>query len=85
MQMTIPPDELTPIVRQIVEAVLDELKEPRIALNEDDAAAAIGVEKHVLRDARLRREIVASRVGRTHVYKRSDLEKFLKERQRNGD
>lgn len=51
--------------------------EDRIGLTEAEAAAAIGVRRHVLRDCRLRGEIFGRKVGRGHVYSRDELFNFL--------
>lgn len=42
-----------------------------------EAAAAIGVRPHVLRDARLRGQIQGRKVGKKTVYARDELLKFL--------
>ena len=49
----------------------------RLAYTEAEAASLVGVERHVLRDARLRHEIEASRVGKRIVYTRDELLRFL--------
>lgn len=52
-------------------------QQSRIGLTEAEAAAAIGVRNHVLRDCRLRGEIFGRKVGRGHVYSRDELFNFL--------
>ena len=44
--------------------------EKRLGFTEPEAAAAIGVRSHVLRDARLRGNIPARRVGKRYIYSR---------------
>src|ERR1700733_3747753 len=67
------------LLRELIEEVLREtfsvLDWPagRIALDEDEAAQACGVRKHVLRDLRLSGAIKAQKIGRKFVYTRSDL------------
>jgi hypothetical protein len=75
---------LKPLIALIVQETLDQLESDRakvgdkqLALEEAAAAASIGVARHVLRDARLRGEIAASRIGKRAVYSRKDLIEFL--------
>jgi rRNA-processing protein FCF1 len=81
--MTIPGNELRPLIEQVVTETLDRLEaervrlSSRIAYTEGEAASLIGVARHVLRDARLRHEIEASRVGKRIVYTRDELLRFL--------
>ncbi|WP_428303702.1 helix-turn-helix domain-containing protein [Lacipirellula sp.] len=49
----------------------------RLAYSEPQAASALGVKSHVLRDARLRGEIKATKVGGRHAYMRDDLVNYL--------
>jgi hypothetical protein len=88
MKLDLQPDDLRPIVA----AVMDEwqaradkqraiLADDRLAFEEQEAARLLGVSRHVLRDARLRKEIAGSRVGKKVVYQRSALVKFLKDRE----
>jgi hypothetical protein len=75
--------ELEPVIRAAVVAVLDELRANeatlgnRLAYPEAEAAALLGIPRHVLRDARLRGEIVGRTVGRKILYSRDALLKFL--------
>jgi hypothetical protein len=48
-----------------------------LGYTEGEAAAMIGVARHVLRDCRLRGEITARRVGKRFVYSRSTILRFL--------
>jgi len=52
----------------------------RLAFTEPEAAALLGVQRHVLRDLRLNDEIAASRVGRRIVYEVEELRKFLRKK-----
>ncbi len=81
MQLMLTPEDLAPIIEQAVSAVLDRFGDPeRIAYPEPEAAKLFGVQSHVLRDARLRREIVASKIGRSFSYARADLVKWFESR-----
>jgi hypothetical protein len=80
--------ELAPVIREVVQATIDELKSnsgllgatDRIALTEEEAAQAIGVQRFRLRDARLRGEVVGRKVGRIVCYERGELVRFLTEK-----
>lgn len=50
----------------------------RVALEEREAAQCIGVQQHVLRDARLRCKLPHTRVGRTVTYTAQQLSTALK-------
>jgi hypothetical protein len=81
--------ELKPVIRQVVQNTIDELRaessllgsSDRIALTEEEAAAAIGVQRFRLRDARLRGEVHGRKVGRIVVYERGELIRYLTERE----
>jgi hypothetical protein len=88
MMLSLTPDDLRPIVV----AVLDEwqarvdrersvLPDDRLAIEEGEASRLLGIPRHVLRDCRLRKEIVGSRVGKKIVYQRRELLRFLKDRE----
>lgn len=83
MRLEIDNADLQQVVKQVVERVifrLDELQlsdSKRLAYTEPEAAAALGIKRHVLRDARLRGEIQASRTGRRILYAKSSLIEFL--------
>jgi excisionase family DNA binding protein len=49
----------------------------RLAYPEAEAAALLGVQRHTLRDCRLRGEIAARRVGKRWVYSRDTLVRWL--------
>lgn len=76
-------DTLFPIIRAAVRATLAEIEAAerklgdRLGYTEVEAAAQLGVARHVLRDCRLRGEIVGRVVGRKILYSRETLLKFL--------
>lgn len=72
-------------IQQIVSAVVSELRgqsilqdASRVGYTEVQAAEALGLPRYVLRDARLRGEISASKVGKKYVYSREALVNLLK-------
>lgn len=75
--------ELRPLIAAIVAETIDQRQAVeaqlgnRLGFTEGEAAAALGVKAHVLRDCRLRGEISARRVGARYVYTRSSLLQFL--------
>lgn len=85
-------DSLRPLVEAVVAQTLaveaearDRLNgsvtdEDRIAFTEAEAASALGLAKHHLRDARLRGEIEAAPVGKQMLYLKGDLLAWLKGR-----
>lgn len=50
----------------------------RLAYREPAAAALLDVPVHRLRDARLRGEIVASKLGKSYLYQREELLDYLR-------
>jgi excisionase family DNA binding protein len=77
--------ELRPVITAVVEQVLEhvhqrecKLENGRLAYNEAEAAALLGIARHVLRDARLKGEIQGSRIGRKVLYSRDELVAFLR-------
>ena len=78
--------ELRPLIDAIVSSTVDRLESQaaklgeKLAYLEPDAAGLIGVESYVLRDARLRGEIVGCRIGKKVCYQRGELLKFLQNR-----
>lgn len=82
MQFSMDPADLRPIVQSVVVEVLAEIaKHPvspeRLAYCEPEAAAMLGLKSHQLRDARLRGEITATRVGARIGYTREELLAYL--------
>lgn len=85
MQFSLDPTDLQPIVRSVVAEVLAQtapLQSDRLAYPEPEAAALLGIRAHQLRDARLRGEIVSTKVGGRIGYERTELLAYLA-RQRN--
>ena len=66
---------LSNLVREVVNATVAELGWPqdRVALTEQEAAAACGVGRHVLRDLRLAGRLEGTKLGRRVVYTRGQL------------
>ena len=84
MQVTFAEDDLRPLVEAVVTECLARLADDearigdKLAFSEDEAARLIGIESHVLRDARLRGNISASRIaGRRIRYQRQDILSYL--------
>ena len=74
-------DALRTIVIDTMMAVMreDAKVNAKLAHCEKEAAAMLGIPKHVLRDCRLRGEIVGFRTGRKVCYAREALLKFITE------
>ena len=90
MSITIDADELRPIIAEVVDQTLERIEAAqgklpvgRLAYPEAEAAELLGVAPHKLRDCRLRGEVTASKVGKSIVYQRDELVRFLS-RQRAG-
>lgn len=72
-------DDLRPLIERTVSETIAQLDAERSKLTgrlgytESEAAAALGVQRHALRDARLRGEVQASRVGKRVIYSREQL------------
>jgi hypothetical protein len=81
MKLQFDRDDLRPIVEAVVmetlQAMGDQQPNSRLGYTESEAAEAIGVKNHVLRDARLRGEIKARKVGKRYVYAADELRRFL--------
>ena len=94
ISLHVDPQALAPIIRAIVAETVAQVEasrqhipaDGRLAFNEQEAAAMLGLEPHVLRDERRRGRISASSiVGRRIRYTRADLVKYLAERRVNGN
>lgn len=85
MHLTIDRDSLRPLVQAVVEEVLRQLDgqrqslpEGRLAYSEQEAAALLGLQRHQLRDERLRGRVGSSViVGGKLRYTRDDLMGYL--------
>ncbi len=75
--------ELQPLIDAAVRATLAEIEgseraaSDRLGFPEPEAAALMGVERHVLRDCRLRGDLYGRKVGKRVVYSRDSLVRFL--------
>ena len=87
MRIDFDSDDLTPLVRRVVSEVLEQTAADdarfagRLSLNEQQAAEALGIAPHALRDCRGRGEIVASKCGARIVYSVDELRAFLRRQQ----
>lgn len=83
-------DQLHPFAEAVAQIILRQLEsqqrrdDGRLAYTEPEAAAALGVQPHVLRDARLRGEINACKMGKRWLYSRAELERYLTEAQQRN-
>jgi len=84
MKIDFADEDVQPIIAAAVRETLAQLEADQagfpvgcLALHEPDAAKAVGVERHALRDSRLRGEVVGAKVGKRVVYERSELLRFL--------
>jgi hypothetical protein len=83
MNLVVDTAELRPLVQAIVAETLAAVGSAsaggveRLAYTEKEAAALLGVGPHVLRDARLRGEICATRCGGRIGYVRGELVAYL--------
>jgi hypothetical protein len=84
MHIAFDPGDLRPLIEHVVSETIERLESERAKLNgrlgysEPEAAALLGVERHVLRDARLRGEIAARKIGKRIIYERDELIRFLR-------
>jgi hypothetical protein len=85
------PEELLPLVRQVVEAVLaetarsEQLLGGKLAVSEPEAAALLGLNPWQLRDLRLTGKIRHSRiVGGRIRYTADDLHEYLRRNRNTG-
>jgi hypothetical protein len=86
MHLEVSAEDLRPIVAAAVAEVLAQVAETdarlgkRLGYPEAEAAELLGIAPHVLRDARLRGEISARKIGRGYIYERTSLVAFLRGR-----
>lgn len=82
MQLTLDHEALRPLVSQVVQEVVAQqigqrdVLGDRLMLSESEAAELLGVQKYVLRDARLRGEIKGRLIGKRIFYSRQALVRF---------
>ena len=84
MHLEFDSEDLRPLIVAVVNEALAadaatkaRLGNGRLAYPEAEAAATIGSAKHVLRDARLRGEIVGLKIGNRIYYEATELRDFL--------
>ena len=79
--------DLRPLIAEVVAELAQTLApmDDRLSVDEQEAARLLGLQPHVLRDARLRGEIRAAKVGKRRLYLRGDLIEFLQSRKSAGD
>ena len=82
--------DIQPLVEVVVDEVFRRVSEERaklggrLAMSEPEAAAALGLKVHVLRDYRLAGLVPHVRLGRRVLYSREALAEFLRRAARNG-
>jgi hypothetical protein len=81
MQVAFSPEDLRPLISAIVAELAVHLApmDDRLAAPEPEAARIIGINSHQLRDCRRRGEIKGRKIGKTWVYSREALARFLAE------
>ncbi|TWT35869.1 hypothetical protein KOR34_07650 [Posidoniimonas corsicana] len=81
MTINLDPADLRPIVEAVVSQAIQDLAavggDSRLAYPEAEAASLLGIRAHQLRDARLRGEITATKLGGRLGYERSELLAYL--------
>lgn len=92
MHVSFKPADIQPLIEEVVQTTVAQLQADhatlgdRLAFPEPEAAALLGVRPHILRDARLRGELVGCRVGKKVLYEREELLRFLRQQRRaRGD
>lgn len=82
MELSFSPESIRPLIEAIVYEVLSRFDDQsdRIAFDEAEAAALLGVKYTTLRDERTRGRVKASLVGRKIRYTRQDLLEYLANR-----
>lgn len=81
MKLEFDHESLRPFIRAVVAETLAVAGGDRLAYREHEAAELCGMAKSVLRDARLRGEVKARRVGKAVYYAKSELQRFVTEAQ----
>lgn len=84
MNLQIDPAELRPLIEAVVTETLAAIREnsvlidgERLSYSEAEAAALLGVRRHVLAAARRGGEITASKAGGRFCYEASELRDYL--------
>ena len=84
MKIVLEDTDLRPLIECVVAETVERLAEEkarmgnRLGYPEAEAAALIGVQRHTLRDCRLRGEIEGRLVGKRIVYSRDELIRFMR-------
>ena len=85
MKIEFNPDDLRPLIRQVVAETIGRVEADQVKVNgklsytESEAAALLGVPRHSLRDLRLSGRIKASKIGKRILYSRESLVRLLEE------
>ena len=70
--------ELREWLTKVIQSAAEDLSsDTRLAYLEHEAASLLGVQCHVLRDARLRGEIISTRIGGRIGYETSEIKAYL--------
>jgi len=86
MELQFKPDDLRPLVREVVQEALAAVAEhesrlnttgKRLGFSEAEAAALLGRKPYELGDARRRGQIRAKKMGKSYIYSRDTLLAFL--------
>lgn len=81
LNLAVDPAALTSLIETVVTSVVTKLQDERsevLAYSEEDAAQMLGLQRHQLRDERLRGRIAASKiVGGKIRYQRAELLAYL--------
>lgn len=78
MQFVFSPDDLKPVIAEVVAELLERFgNDDRIGFTETEAAQLLGVARHVLRDERLKGRVRHGKVGRRVIYSRRQLLEFV--------
>jgi len=83
MEIKLEANDLKPLIEAVLCEVLErfETDSDRLAFNESEAAAMLGVPQTTLRDERLRGRVKASLVGRKIRYTKRNLFDYMASRQ----
>ena len=90
MRIEFSPEDLAPLVEQIVAETLRQLEADetrmgdRLTFTQAEAGSLLGVPQNVVRDCRLRNELEGVRVGKRVLYTKDSLLKFLHAQRVNG-
>ena len=80
MKLDLEPADLRPLVQTVLAEVLSKLPQrapERLSFSAREAAEVLGLTTNQVREARRRGELRGKRLGRTIVYERAELLRFL--------